>query len=300
MAHRGLLRATISPQQQAQGGGGGADWQQGLLLQEQQRQQQLSARAWASSKWVHNQRPFPLINPNPLCWHNGLLGGRNLAAGSEPILARLQADSGHANAAFTVSVFEAPLLWRRRSGCNSCSSSRGSGAAVRPTAPAVLCHQGTCRSCLSNSSRNVKPQGRRWANGAAVQPQLTPSAVTAPGQALGRPQGAATAGAAGPPPRRSAIPGSGASRSLGPVPGYPHPLPAVGPPLLTSLSDPSPLTGGGGQEGEAASGEAGTAGQDQPGRPRQQAMRQMSDRQSEQQQHLQQPEQEFFDYFAEP
>lgn len=103
--------------------------------------------------------------------------------------------------------------------------------------------------------------------------------------------------------RRGAIAGSGASRSVGPVPDFLQPLPAAGPPLLTSLSDPSPLTGGG-QEGEEERREAGEreAGGTRQDQPRRYAMRRpaTSGQQPEQQQQQQQHEQEFLHFFAEP
>ena len=104
---------------------------------------------------------------------------------------------------------------------------------------------------------------------------------------------------------RSAIGGSGASRSVGPMAQYLQPLPAVGPPLLTSLSDPSPLTGGG-QEGEDRPGDQGqrdsSARQvDQSGPVRQYAVRQAPGAQQQPaQQQQQQHDPEFYDYFAQP
>ena len=111
--------------------------------------------------------------------------------------------------------------------------------------------------------------------------------------------------------RRGTVAGAGASRSVGPVPEYLQPLPAAGPPLLTSLSDPSPLTGGDGQEREEASGQAGVSGtrprQDPLAHLRRYAVRgppgieqQQQEQREQQQQHQQQHEQEYMHFFAEP
>ncbi len=107
--------------------------------------------------------------------------------------------------------------------------------------------------------------------------------------------------------RRSAVGGSGALRSVGPMAQYLQPLPAVGPPLLTSLSDPSPLTGGG-PEGEERPGDqgqrdSGAGPVDHAGPVRRYAVRQAPGAQQQpgqQQQQQQQHDPEFYDYFAEP
>ncbi len=89
---------------------------------------------------------------------------------------------------------------------------------------------------------------------------------------------------------------------------YLQPLPAVGPPLLTSLSDPSPLTGGG-PEGEEQPGDPGQQDSgarqvDQAGPARRYSVRQAPGAQQQpgqqQQQQQQQHDPEFYDYFAEP
>ena len=89
---------------------------------------------------------------------------------------------------------------------------------------------------------------------------------------------------------------------------YLQPLPAVGPPLLTSLSDPSPITGGG-PDGEERPGEGGQRGSasrqvGQAGTVRQFAVRQAQPNAQpppgQQQQQQQQHEHEIYDYFAEP